>query len=163
MSFKLTPSQTSYLTRAMTTGGGLIELGELAKGLGKQKHHVAAKLKSSFGEEQVAKMETCLTVYGNGQKSGQTVSTYMLDYKTAAALAMSYDLQLGVEVLTILEDAVKTISGMTEALQSGDTKSALEASQSFSERMRWSLEYLPSDSENETRSKALKRLNRGGK
>lgn len=70
---------------------------------------------------------------------------------------------LGIEVLTILEDAVKTISGMTEALQAGDTKSALEASQSFSERMRWSLEYLESDSENETRSKALKRLNRGGK
>lgn len=86
----------------------------------------------------------------------------MLDHKTAAALALSYDGMLGIEVLTILEDAVKTISGMTEALQAGDTKSALEASQSFSERMRWSLEYLESDSENETRSKALKRLNRGG-
>ncbi|WP_286009848.1 hypothetical protein [Escherichia coli] len=36
MSIKLTTMQAAYLTRAMTTGGGLIELGELAKGLGKQ-------------------------------------------------------------------------------------------------------------------------------
>ncbi|HIA3357367.1 TPA: hypothetical protein ACWP47_004265 [Escherichia coli] len=160
---KLTTNQAAYLTRAMTTGGGLIELGELAKGLGKQKHHVAAKLKSSFGEEQVAKMETCLTVYGNGQKSGQTISTYMLNHKTAAALAMSYDLQLGIEVLTILEEALQTIGAMTKAVQEGDTQAALEASLSFAERMRSRTEYLESDSENATRSKALKRLNRGGK
>lgn len=29
----------------------------------------------------------------------------MLDYKTAGALAMSYDGMLGIEVLTILEDS----------------------------------------------------------
>lgn len=161
---KLTTNQVAYLTRAMTTGGGLIELGELAKGLGKQKHHVAAKLKSSFDEKRVAKMETHLTVMGGNHKNvAQTVKTYMLDHKTAAALAMSYDLQLGIEVLTILEEALQTIGAMTKAVQEGDTQAALQASLSFSERMRSRTEYLESDSENATRSKALKRLNRGGK
>lgn len=162
MAIKLTTMQAAYLTRATTTGGGLIELGELAKGLGKQKHHVIAKLKSNFGEEQVAKMETCLTVYGNGQKSGQVIKTYILDHKTAAALAMSYDLQLGIEVLTVLEEALQTIGAMTKAVQEGDTQAALEASLSFSESWRKRVEYLPTDSENATRSKALKRLSRKG-
>lgn len=48
---KLTTNQAAYLTRAMTTGGGLIELGELAKGLGKQKGNVVRKLESMFPEE----------------------------------------------------------------------------------------------------------------
>lgn len=37
----------------------------------------------------------------------------MLDYKTAGALAMSYDGMLGIEVLTILEDSLSTIRAMT--------------------------------------------------
>ncbi|HAW4104046.1 TPA: hypothetical protein JLV12_005273, partial [Escherichia coli] len=87
---------------------------------------------------------------------------YMLDYKTAGALAMSYDLQLGVEVLTLLEEAVQTIGAMTGAVQAGDTQAALEASLLFSERMRNRLEYTSGETENETRSVALKRLGRKG-
>lgn len=114
MSIKLTTMQAAYLTRAMTTGGGLIELGELAKGLGKQKAHVVRKLEANFDKERLSKMETHLTVMGGNHKNvAQTVKTYMLDYKTAGALAMSYDLQLGVEVLTLLEEAVQTIGAMT--------------------------------------------------
>ena len=52
MSIKLTTMQAAYLTRAMTTGGGLIELGELAKGLGKQKAHVVRKLEANFDKCQ---------------------------------------------------------------------------------------------------------------
>ncbi|EPR0416837.1 hypothetical protein ACUZIQ_002843 [Enterobacter hormaechei] len=163
MSIKLTTMQAAYLTRAMTTGGGLIELGELAKGLGKQKAHVVRKLEANFDKERLSKMETHLTVMGGNHKNvAQTVKTYMLDYKTAGALAMSYDLQLGVEVLTLLEDAVQTIGAMTKAVQEGDTQAALEASLSFSESFRKRVEYLPTDSENATRSKALKRLSRKG-
>ncbi|HFS3874008.1 TPA: hypothetical protein ACHY0R_001092, partial [Escherichia coli] len=117
MSIKLTTMQAAYLTRAMTTGGGLIELGELAKGLGKQKAHVVRKLEANFDKERLSKMETHLTVMGGNHKNvAQTVKTYMLDYKTAGALAMSYDLQLGVEVLTLLEEAVQTIGAMTGAV-----------------------------------------------
>ncbi|MEH4773379.1 hypothetical protein PO328_25150, partial [Escherichia coli] len=163
MSIKLTTMQAAYLTRAMTTGGGLIELGELAKGLGKQKAHVVRKLEANFDKERLSKMETHLTVMGGNHKNvAQTVKTYMLDYKTAGALVMSYDLQLGVEVLTLLEETVQTIGAMTRAVQAGDTQAALEASLSFSERMRNRLEYTSGETENETRSVALKRLGRKG-
>ena len=159
---KLTTNQAAYLTRAMTTGGGLIELGELAKGLGKQKGNVVRKLESMFPNEHLFKLKSSyLQSVGNG--GNREVSTYMLDHKTAAALAMSYDGMLGIEVLTILEEALQTIGAMTKAVQEGDTQAALQASLSFSERMRSRTEYLESDSENDTRSKALKRLNRGGK
>ncbi len=163
MSIKLTTMQAAYLTRAITTGGGLIELGELAKGLGKQKAHVVRKLEANFDKERLSKMETHLTVMGGNHKNvAQTVKTYMLDYKTAGALAMSYDLQLGVEVITLLEESVQTIGAMTKAVQAGDTQAALEASLSFSERMRNRLEYTSGETENETRSVALKRLGRKG-
>lgn len=158
---KLTTNQAAYLTRAMTTGGGLIELGELAKGLGKQKGNVVRKLESMFPDEHLFKLKSSyLQSVGNG--GNREVSTYMLDYKTAGALAMSYDGMLGIEVLTILEEALQTIGAMTKAVQEGDTQAALEASLSFSESFRKRVEYLPTDSENATRSKALKRLSRKG-
>lgn len=161
MSIKLTTMQAAYLTRAMTTGGGLIELGELAKGLGKQKGNVVRKLESMFPNEHLFNLKSSyLQSVGNG--GNREVSTYMLDYKTAGALAMSYDGMLGIEVLTILEEALQTIGAMTKAVQEGDTKVALEASLSFSESWRKRVEYLPTDSENTTRSKALKRLSRKG-
>ncbi|EFC2267877.1 hypothetical protein E6A24_20655, partial [Escherichia coli] len=68
----------------------------------------------------------------------------------------------GVEVLTLLEEAVQTIGAMTGAVQAGDTQAALEASLLFSERMRNRLEYTSGETENETRSVALKRLGRKG-
>lgn len=84
---KLTTNQAAYLTRAMTTGGGLIELGELAKGLGKQKGNVVRKLESMFPNEHLFKLKSSyLQSVGNGgnhKNVAQTVKTYMLDYKTA--------------------------------------------------------------------------------
>lgn len=160
MNNKLSTNQIAYLHRAMTDGEGLIELGELAKGLGKQKGHVVRKLEANFNKEHLSKMETCLTVYGNGQNSGQVIKTYMLDYKTAGALAMSYDLQLGVEVLTILEDSLKTITAMTIEAAKGNTAGVLREAASFSEQYRARLEYRPGASEKEDRSTALRRLGR---
>ncbi|WP_210511754.1 hypothetical protein [Pantoea ananatis] len=158
----LSSGQIAYLNRAVTDGEGLIEIGELAKGLGKQKGNIIRKLENSFDDDQLFKMKTCLTIKGNGQKMGQEVTTYMLDYKTAGALAMSYDLQLGIEVLTILEDSLKTIEAMTIEAAKGNTAGVLREAASFSERYRARLEYRPGASENEDRSTALKRLGRKG-
>ncbi|HGW6118435.1 hypothetical protein ACUNEK_05550 [Serratia sp. IR-2025] len=54
---KLSVNQIAYLNRAMTDGKGLIEIGELARGLGKQKGHVIRKLEKSFDAHELSKME----------------------------------------------------------------------------------------------------------
>ncbi|MHC1902693.1 hypothetical protein LC177_16165 [Escherichia coli] len=56
MNNKLSSNQIAYLNRAMTDGKGLIEIGELARGLGKQKGNVIRKLESNFPPEQLFKM-----------------------------------------------------------------------------------------------------------
>lgn len=157
----LNEMQSGYLVNAITKGEGLIELGELAAGLGKQKGNVTRKLETNFDADALLKMKSGYIQRG-GKGASREVSTYMLDYKTAAALAMSYDLQLGIEVLTLLEEAVQTIGDMTKAVQAGDTQEALRVSLSFAEKQRSRLTYSPDDSENETQSKALKRLSRRG-
>ncbi|WHT00462.1 MAG: hypothetical protein LZT29_03529 [Pantoea stewartii] len=157
----LSSGQIAYLHRAVTDGEGLIEIGELAKGLGKQKGHIVKKLQKSFDKDALSKMESGYIQKG-GKGAQRTVSTYMLDYKTAGALAMSYDLQLGIEVLTILEDSLKTIQAMTIEAAKGNTAGVLREAASFSERYRARLEYRPGASENEDRSTALKRLGRKG-
>ncbi|EPC9792057.1 hypothetical protein ACR3Z7_005269 [Klebsiella variicola] len=154
---QLSANQIAYLSRAMSDGKGLIDIGELARGLGKQKGHVIRKLEKAFSAEQLSKMETCKTVTVNNGAS-QTISTYMLDYKTAGALAMSYDLQLGIEVLTILEDSLSTIQAMTIEAAKDNSAGVLKAAASFRERYRERLEFRPGASENEDRSVALKRL-----
>jgi len=54
---QLSVNQIAYLNRAMTDGEGLIEIGELAKGLGKQKGHIVKKLQKSFDDTELSKME----------------------------------------------------------------------------------------------------------
>lgn len=58
MNNKLSSNQIAYLNRAMTDGKGLIEIGELARGLGKQKGNIIRKLESNFPPEQLFKMKT---------------------------------------------------------------------------------------------------------
>ncbi|CAI0917986.1 Uncharacterised protein [Serratia marcescens] len=159
MSNKLTVSQTAYLRRAVTDGNGLIELGELAKGLGKRKGNIIRKLEDSFPEERLLKMRTrYLQQGGNGAK--QTVETYMLPPKIAGALAMSYDLQLGVTVLTILEEAMTTITKAEAALKAGDHQSAQEALSTFREQRVAYLQYKPDGTEADDRRTALARIGR---
>ncbi|MRS14219.1 hypothetical protein GJV06_04860 [Enterobacteriaceae bacterium RIT691] len=159
---QLSTNQIAYLHRAMSDGKGLIEIGELARGLGKRPDNVKRKLERIFPGEHVLKLRTCLNVKGNGQKLGQTITTYMLDYKTAGALAMSYDGMLGIEVLTILEDSLNTIQAMTIEAAKDNSYGVLKAAAGFSERYRARLDYRPCASENEDRSVALKRLGRRG-
>ncbi|WP_409075725.1 hypothetical protein ACF2G4_06600 [Pantoea sp. C3] len=157
---KLSANQIAYLNRAMTDGEGLIEIGELARGLGKQKGHVIRKLEKSFDESLLSKMESKdIQLTGFGKRE---VKTYMLDYKTAGAIAMSYDLQLGLEVLNILEDSLNTIQVMTFEAAKGNTAEALRVSAEFAERHRARLEYRSDATEKEDRSTALRRLGRKG-
>ena len=157
----LSSNQIAYLNRAMSDGEGLIEIGELARGLGKRPDNVKRKLEGMFPEDWLLKLRT-QKVITSGKGRIQTIETYMLDHKTAGALAMSYDGMLGIEVLTILEDSLKTIQEMTIEAAKDNSAGVLKAAASFRERHRGRLEYRPDASENETRSTALKRLGRGG-
>jgi len=157
----LSSNQIAYLNRAMTDGEGLIEIGELARGLGKQKGNVTRKLEGMFPEDWLFKLKT-QKVITSGKGRAQEIETYMLDYKTAGALAMSYDGMLGIEVLTILEDSLKTITAMTIEAAKGNTAGVLREAASFSERYRARLDYRPGASENEDRGVALRRLKRRG-
>ncbi|WP_420283212.1 hypothetical protein [Serratia liquefaciens] len=155
MSKKLTDSQQAYLFRAVTDGNGLIEIGELAKSLGKQKGHAIRKLEGMFPQSYLSKMEKYqeVSIGLHGQK--RTVSTYMLDRKTAGALAMSYDGMLGIEVLTILEEAVSTITKAESALKAGDHEAAQKALSTFREQRIAHLQYQPDASESDDRRTAL--------
>lgn len=157
---QLSANQIAYLSRAMSDGKGLIDIGELARGLGKQKGHVIRKLEGMFPESYLSKMEkykeVSIGVHGQTRK----VKTYMLDQKTAGALAMSYDGMLGIEVLTILEDSLSTIQAMTIEAAKDNSAGVLKAAAGFRERYRERLAFRPGASENEDRSVALKRLGR---
>ncbi|EIM3524772.1 TPA: hypothetical protein RG707_004624 [Serratia liquefaciens] len=158
----LSSNQIAYLNRAMTDGKGLIEIGELARGLGKQKGNVIRKLEGMFPESYLFNLKNRLVIPNGGNGATREVETYMLDHKTAGALAMSYDGMLGIEVLSILEDSLKTIQDMTIEAAKDNSAGVLKAAASFRERHRGRLEYRPDASENEDRSTALKRLGRGG-
>lgn len=159
---QLSANQIAYLNRAMSDGKGLIEIGELARGLGKQKGNVIKKLERIFSEERLLKLKNRSLVPNGGNGAMREVSTYMLDYKTAGALAMSYDGMLGIEVLTILEDSLSTIQAMTIEAAKDNSAGVLKAAAGFRERYRERLEFRPGASENEDRSVALKRLGRKG-
>lgn len=147
---KLSTNQVAFLTRALKEGGGNIELGELAKALGKQKGNVLRKFESSFPEEHLFKMKSC----------SKNVKTYMLDPVTAGALAMSYDPMLGMEVLIILQGAIAEMKKAHGLLLSGQEELAIETLSSFLANLDKKLMHSDSDSENETRCKALGQLRR---
>lgn len=147
---KLSTNQVAFLTRALKEGGGNIELGELAKVLGKQKGNVLRKFESSFPEEHLFKMKNC----------NKNVKTYMLDPVTAGALAMSYDPMLGMEVLIILQGAIAEMKKAHGLLLSGQEELAIETLSSFLANLDKKLMHSDSDSENETRCKALGQLRR---
>lgn len=146
----------------MSDGKGLIEIGELARGLGKRPDNVKRKLEKAFSAERLLKMRNRSLIPNGGNGAMREVSTYMLDYKTTGALAMAYDLQLGIEVLTILEDSLSTIQAMTIEAAKDNSAGVLKAAAGFRERYRERLEFRPGASENEDRSVALKRLGRKG-
>ncbi|MDU3159735.1 MAG: hypothetical protein E7B34_29565, partial [Hafnia alvei] len=68
----LSSNQIAYLNRAMTDGKGLIEIGELARGLGKQKGNVIRKLEGMFPESYLFNLkkykEVSIGVHGQTRK-----------------------------------------------------------------------------------------------
>ncbi|MDC9754379.1 MULTISPECIES: hypothetical protein [Proteus] len=154
----ITSNQEAFLTRAIKSGEGRIEIGELATALGKQKNNMIRKLEKSFDAESLFKMKSHFSVFSGINRSVEReVSTYMLDPKVAGALAMSYDLQLGVKVLTILEEAINTIEQVSKATTLSQAK---ETTTDFLTKHKACLEYKPNATEKEDRSVALRRLNR---
>lgn len=151
----------SVQLRAMSDGKGLIEIGELARGLGKRPDNVKRKLERIFPEDHLLNLRKRYKA-SIGKGASREIETYMLDYKTAGALAMSYDGMLGIEVLTILEDSLSTIQAMTIEAAKDNSAGVLKAAAGFRERYRERLEFRPGASENEDRSVALKRLGRKG-
>ncbi|CAI1596533.1 hypothetical protein JKX24_01310 [Serratia proteamaculans] len=156
---KLTDGQTSYLRRAVTEGNGLIEIGELAKSLGKRKGNLIRKLEDSFSKDALLKMRSGYLQRG-GKGATREVSTYMLPPKVAGALAMSYDLQLGVTVLTILEEAINAVNKADAALKAGDHEAAQKALSTFREQRVAYLQYKPDGTEAADRRTALARIGR---
>jgi len=153
---QLSANQIAYLNRAMSDGNGLIEIGELARGLGKRPDNVKRKLERIFPEDHLLNLRKRYKA-SIGKGAWREIETYMLDYKTAGALAMSYDGMLGIEVLTILEDSLSTIQAAKD-----NSAGVLKAAAGFRERYRERLVFRPGASENEDRSVALKRLGRKG-
>ncbi len=158
---QLSANQIAYLNRAMSDGKGLIEIGELARGLGKRPDNVKRKLERIFPEDHLLNLRKRYKA-SIGKGASREIETYMLDYKTAGALAMSYDGMLGIEVLTILEDSLSTIQAMTIEAAKDNSAGVLKAAAGFRERYRERLEFRPGASENEDRSVAFKRLGRKG-
>ena len=123
--------------------------------------YVKRKLERIFPEDHLLNLRKRYKA-SIGKGASREIETYMLDYKTAGALAMSYDGMLGIEVLTILEDSLSTIQAMTIEAAKDNSAGVLKAAAGFRERYRERLEFRPGASENEDRTVALKRLGRKG-
>ncbi|WP_240472539.1 hypothetical protein [Pectobacterium brasiliense] len=58
---QLSGNQITFLRRAMADGKGLIEIGELAMGLGKQKGNVIRKLEGMFPAEYLFNLKIAIS------------------------------------------------------------------------------------------------------
>ncbi|WP_261785248.1 hypothetical protein [Escherichia coli] len=81
---QLSANQIAYLNRAMSDGNGLIEIGELARGLGKRPDNVKRKLERIFPEDHLLNLRKRYKA-SIGKGASREIETYMLDYKTAGA------------------------------------------------------------------------------
>lgn len=156
---KLNSSQVGFLKASMSGQDGLIEIGALAKILGKQKGNVIRKLEAQLPADALFKMRSGYLQQG-GKNSVRENVTYHLDPKTAGALVMSYDMMLGIEVLTILQGALAELKKAQGLLLSGQEELALESITSYLDNVNASLTFSEKDTENETRDKALGQLRR---
>ncbi|MCC4108087.1 hypothetical protein [Serratia ureilytica] len=155
----LTQNQVSYLQAAIKGGDGLIELGALAKGLGKRKGNLIRKLEDSFPADWLLKMSTQNQII-SGKGRTQTVSTYMLDVDTAVALAMSYNPQLGVNVSKLLRAAMQALETVKEQAEAIGATEIVETVEAFRIDSRQWLTHHSTDTEKETRRTSFRVLSR---
>ncbi|ODL85352.1 hypothetical protein AK961_05650 [Serratia marcescens] len=144
----------------MKGGDGLIELGALAKGLGKRKGNLIRKLEDSFPVDWLLKMRNRSIIPNGGNGAYREVETYMLDIDTAVALAMSYDLQLGVNVSKLLRAAMQALETVKEQAEAIGVTEIVETVEAFRIDSRQWLTHHSTDTEKETRRTSLRVLSR---
>ncbi|WP_420283208.1 hypothetical protein [Serratia liquefaciens] len=155
----LSMNQVAYLQAALKVGDGLIELGSLAKGLGKRKGNLIRKLEDSFPADWLLKMRTQNQVI-SGKGRAQVVSTYMLDIDTAVALAMSYNLELGVNISKLLRAAMHALEVVKAQAEAIGATEIVETVESFKLDSKQWLTHHSDDTEKETRRTSLRVLSR---
>jgi len=149
----------AVILTALTEGKGTMTLDQFCTAFGKQKGHVKKKLESQFSREQLSKMETCRTITVNNG-AVQTVKTYALNKHMIIALAVSYDLMLGLEVSKLLEAALCTIATVDKAAEAGDITAITRAVREFQEKSIARITHSETHSEREARSVSLNILKR---
>lgn len=162
----LSLGQIALITTDATKNNGAIEIGILAKALGKQKGNMVRKLEGMFPEALLFKMRSkVIQVTGFGYKEN---TTYLLDRHTAMALVCAYDGLKGVAVMKALESAISGLKAAQAALLGDasreDVLSLLQESEREVEARLtdYRREYSLDKSENDTRSTALANLKRRG-
>jgi hypothetical protein len=119
---------------------GFIPSHVLAEMIGRQHHHVVAKIKSQFNAETVAKIEnSCISIaYGD---NGQTREVYLLPECEAMALAMSYDVMIGMHVYQAYQ-AYKVALNEVIASESHEEAVAVAAKALYNERQQKAIERI---------------------
>lgn len=148
-------NQIAVINTEFTKNDQKISVGTLAIILGKQKGHVVRKMEREFSPESLSQMENhCLV--SNGGRGGvavREVKDYLLPRKEAVALAMMYDINIGMALLDALETLAKALEDITEAETLGDAKTIAKTALS-DPKSYLGCSYLSSDEKHT----ALKRL-----
>ncbi|MGL4765230.1 MAG: hypothetical protein ACRC2N_09425 [Aeromonas sp.] len=128
----------------ITENNGFIPSHVLADIIGRDHPNFTKKIKQEFSEEQLVKITTSEIVYCKGNNATGTRSVYLLPEREAMALAMSYDVKIGMQVY--------------EAYQAyRDALNAVIASESHEEAVAIATQALY----NERQAKAIERIKNG--
>ncbi|TSJ58136.1 hypothetical protein FND52_08905 [Atlantibacter subterranea] len=155
MNNHLSSNQLAVINKEFSDNNETLSAGLLARLLGKQKGHVIRKIESLFPKQLLSKMETnSYQIVGlGGMRENRD---YRLNRKQAIALAMTYDVMLGMALVDALDNAIAGLNAVTEAntLEDAQSTAALALG-----AVKTSLSYDNCDhlSSNE-RHTALKRL-----
>lgn len=95
----MTPLTIASIQTIIANNNGTLSTSDLAKMLGKAHQHLCDKLKAQLGEEQLTKFVTKEIFFkGRYQTIKDERTVYLLPEAEAMALAMSYDMNLGMQV-----------------------------------------------------------------
>lgn len=113
----------AQITSVIEENNGTIPSNALAIMIGKQHGNLVTKLKSNFNETQLFKMKSS-EFYQKHQNSKGVRDIYLLPEKEAMAIAMSYSVELGMQVYEAYQTYKKAIE---EVIQSETIEQATEA------------------------------------
>lgn len=106
------------------TNNGLIPSSELATLIGREHANVTKKINAQLTPEQLVKITTCEIEYSKANNSTGTRTVYMLPEAEAMAIAMSYSVQLGMQVYEAYQEYKKALEEVIEAETLEDAKKA---------------------------------------